>query len=292
MMPPRGVRRIYLNLIYLSAWEKRCSPTVAKDGTIRSMRIISLNVGLPCALRYDGREVITGGAKKPVPRAVLRFGNFDGDRQADQVNHGGAEKAVCVYPFDHYPYWNRLLGRDLQPGAFSENLTVSGAIETEVCVGDVFRIGKATVQVSQPRMPCAKLAGKNASRLLPKLMANTGYTGFYMRVLSEGVVAEGDGFDLVRAHPERITIADVNAIIYGKKSNDLALIERLAELPEFSEVGRALFEERRWHYEALYGVGHGDAAHDGDGGAQRDPRVGGGYSATDRGHHGRRRHTR
>jgi MOSC domain-containing protein YiiM len=207
------------------------------------MRIISLNVGLPSAQRYEGQEVMTGGAKNPVPRAVLRFTNFDGDRQADRVNHGGLEKAVCVYPFDHYPYWNRRLGRDLQPGAFSENLTVSGAIEAEVCVGDVFRIGEATVQVSQPRMPCAKLAGKNASKLLPKLLADTGYTGFYMRVLSEGSVKAGDGFDLVRAHPERITIADVNAIIY-EKSNDFSLIERLAELPEFSEVGRTLFAQR------------------------------------------------
>jgi MOSC domain-containing protein YiiM len=215
----------------------------AKDGTIRSMKIISLNVGLPSAQRYEGRKVITGGTKKPVPRAVLRFENFDGDRQADQINHGGLEKAVCVYPFDHYPYWSRQLGRDLKPGAFSENLTVLGAIETEVCVGDVFQIGEATVQISQPRMPCAKLAGKNGSKMLPKLIANVGYTGFYMRVLSEGLVTAGDSFDLVRAHPERITIADVNSIIYGK-SYDAALIKRLAQLPEFSEVGRTLFAQR------------------------------------------------
>jgi MOSC domain-containing protein YiiM len=221
----------------------KISPKFAEEGTIRSMRIISLNVGLPSARRYEGREVVTGGTKKFVPRAVLRFGNFDGDRQADQVNHGGVEKAVCVYPFDHYPYWQRRLGCGLDPGAFSENLTVSGAIETEVCVGDVFRIGEATVQVSQPRMPCAKLAAKNKSKMLPKLIADTGYTGFYMRVLSEGIVATGDGFDLVLAHPERITIADVNSIIY-EKSYDVALIERLAELPEFSEVGRALFAQR------------------------------------------------
>ena len=207
------------------------------------MRIVSLNVGLPSAQRYEGREVITAGAKKPVPQAVLRFGNFDGDRQADQLNHGGSEKAVCVYPFDHYQYWSRRLGRDLKPGAFGENLTVSGAIETEVCVGDVFRIGEAMVQVSQPRMPCAKVAGKNGSKMLPKLMANVGYTGFYTRVLSEGMVAAGDGFDLFRAHPERITIAGVNSIIY-EKSNDLELIKRLAELPEFSEVGRTLFARR------------------------------------------------
>jgi len=208
------------------------------------MRIISLNIGLPSTQHYEGEEVITGGVKKPVPHAVLRFGNFDGDRQADRVNHGGLEKAVCVYPFDHYPYWKRQLGGDLQPGAFSENLTVSGAIETEVCVGDVFRIGEATVQASQPRMPCAKLAGKNASMMLPKLIANTGYTGFYMRVLSEGLVVADVGFDLVQAHPERITIADVNSILYGKQSYDIALIERLAELPEFSEVGRTQFAQR------------------------------------------------
>jgi MOSC domain-containing protein YiiM len=89
------------------------------------MRIISLNIGLPSAQRYEGREVITGGAKKPVACAMLRFTNFDGDRQADQLNHGGLEKAVCLYPFDHYPYWQRLLGGILQPGAFSENLTPS-----------------------------------------------------------------------------------------------------------------------------------------------------------------------
>jgi MOSC domain-containing protein YiiM len=107
----------------------------------------------------------------------------------------------------------------------------------------VFRIGEATVQVSQPRMPCAKLAGKNESKMLPKLMANVGYTGFYVRVLSEGLVAAGDGFDLERAHPERITLAEVNSIIC-EKSDDLALIKRLAELAEFSEVGRTLFAQR------------------------------------------------
>jgi MOSC domain-containing protein YiiM len=211
------------------------------------MKIVSLNVGLPSAQLYQGQQVITGGAKKPVSRAVLRFGNFDGDRQADLLNHGGLDKAVCVYPFDHYPYWSRRLGRDLKPGAFSENLTVFGAIETEVCVGDVFRIGgAAVVQVSQPRMPCAKLAGKNGSKMLPKLMADVGYTGFYMRVLSEGVVGAGDGFDLERAHPDRITIAEVNGIIY-EESHDVALIGRLAELPEFSGVGRALFARRLEH---------------------------------------------
>jgi MOSC domain-containing protein YiiM len=92
-------------------------------------------------------------------------------------------------------------------------------------------------------MPCTKLAGKHASKMLPKLIADTGYTGFYMRVLSEGRVAAGDSFDLARAQPERIMIADVNSIIY-EKSYDIALVGRLAELAEFSEVGRTMFARR------------------------------------------------
>lgn len=208
-----------------------------------TMKIISLNVALPSTQRYEGREVLTGGAKNPVSRAMLRWHNFDGDGQADLVNHGGLEKAVCVYPFDHYAYWERVLNLELEPGAFSENLTVSGALETEVCVGDVFRVGEAVAQVCQPRQPCSKLAGKNAERLLPKWMVRTGYTGFYMRVLSEGLVTAGDAFERIEHHPDRITISEVNDAIY-ERSCDPTLIERLATLPEFSTAGRALFIER------------------------------------------------
>lgn len=207
------------------------------------MKIISLNVALPSTQRYEGQEVLTGGAKKPVYHAVLRSHNFDGDGQADLVNHGGFEKAVCVYPFDHYAYWERVLDLELEPGAFSENLTVSDALETEVCVGDVFRIGEAVAQVSQPRQPCNKLAGKNAEKLLLKWMVQTGYTGFYMRVLSEGLVTADDAFERIECHPDRITISEVNDVIY-ERSHDTTLIERLANLPEFSAVGRALFAER------------------------------------------------
>ena len=158
------------------------------------MRIISLNISLPSAQRYEGREVFRGGAKKPLARAMLRYENFDGDRQADRVNHGGYEKAVCVYPFDRYPYWQRQLGRDLEPSAFSENLTISGVIETEVCVDDVFRIGETSVQVSQPRMPCPsserrqdrravrKIGVKNATLLyvVPIMALTSGFSGIAM----------------------------------------------------------------------------------------------------------------
>ena len=202
-----------------------------------------MNVARPSTQRYGREEVRTGGAKRPVPRAVLRFEGFDGDGQADLVNHGGTEKAVCVYPFDHYAHWERVFGRMLEWGAFSENLTVSGAVETEVCIGDVFRVGDAVVQVSQPRTPCSKLAGKNGERLLIKWVGQTGYTGYYLRVLSEGLVSVDDTFERIENHPDRISIADVDDVIFGR-SEDIGLIERLANLPEFGVDGRTLFAQR------------------------------------------------
>jgi MOSC domain-containing protein YiiM len=207
------------------------------------VKVVWLNVGLPRAQHY-GREVVwTAGAKRPLPNAVLRFHAFEGDGQADRLNHGGVDKAVCVYPFDHYAHWSKLFGRTLEPASFSENLTVSSAVENEVCIGDVFRMGKAVVQVSQPRTPCGKLAGKNGQRLLARRVAQTGYTGFYMRVLSEGPISIGDAFELVERHPDRISIIAVNDIVF-RRSEDERLIERLANLPELGADGRALFAER------------------------------------------------
>jgi MOSC domain-containing protein YiiM len=207
------------------------------------VKVVSLNVALPQAQRYGREELRTGGAKRPVPNALLRSCGFDGDGQADLVNHGGVDKAVCVYPFDHYAHWERVFGHGLEPGAFSENLTVSGAVETGICIGDVFRVGEAVLQVSQPRTPCSKLAGKNGQRLLPKWVGQTGYTGFYMRVLSEGPVSAGDAFERIENHPDLIAVAEVNDVIY-ERSADIGLIERLANLPEFGGDGRALFAER------------------------------------------------
>jgi MOSC domain-containing protein YiiM len=207
------------------------------------VKVVSLNVGLPRAQHY-GRELVwTAGAKRPVPGAVLRWHGFEGDGQADRRNHGGVDKAICVYPCDHYAHWEKLFGRPLEPASFSENLTVSGAVEDEVCIGDVFGVGEAVVQVTQPRTPCSKLAGKNRQRLLIRWVAEVGYTGFYMRVLSEGLVKNGDAFEPVERHPDRIPVAAVNDIAFGR-SEDERLIERLAHLPEFGADGRAIFAER------------------------------------------------
>lgn len=207
------------------------------------MIIESLSVGLPAMQWRHDRELLTAGDKMPVDSAMLFAFGFEGDGQADAVNHGGPDKAVCVYPADHYPHWEQVLERNLAPAAFSENLTVSGAVETVVCIGDIFRCGAALVQVCQPRMPCSKLAGKHDAPQLVKWVADTGYTGYYLRVLEQGRVATGDPFTLVEAHPARITVAAVNDVIY-ERSADMALIAQLAGLEAFGASGRALFAKQ------------------------------------------------
>ncbi len=207
------------------------------------MQIISINVGAPEPQIYRGRLVSTAGHKQPVTSAMLRFTNLDGDRQADRLNHGGVDKAVCVYSFDHYPYWESVFGRKLAPGAFSENFTISGLRESEICLGDTFRAGEALVQISQPRKPCSKLAGKHARKDLPALIHANGFSGFYLRVLTEGMVCAGDAFELVARHPMGVTVAFANQVMYEHR-DDLDSLRRLLAVPELSVVWRETLSER------------------------------------------------
>lgn len=202
------------------------------------MKIISINLGLPGKVRYGQREFDTGGNKHAVPSAMLRTLNFEGDGQADLINHGGADKAVCVYAYDLYSHWEGVLGRTMQPGAFSENLTVAGAVDEAIHIGDVFEIGEALVQVSQTRMPCGKLAARNGHKnFVPMVQAKD--TGFYMRVLREGQVRAGDAFVLVEPHRDAISIAAVNALLYGR-STDKVTAAALFAMDEFAETGKAM----------------------------------------------------
>lgn len=161
--------------------------------TEMKMQVVSLNVGKPKTVEYRNQPLSTGIYKLPVdgPLALHREG-FDGDGQADLVNHGGPDKAVCVYPLEHYAYWEEQLGRKLDYSAFGENITASGLLETEVCIGDVYEIGTALLQVSQPRFPCFKLSQKHGPADMPARVLSTGYSGFYFRVLREGQIAVGD----------------------------------------------------------------------------------------------------
>lgn len=188
------------------------------DGTI-----LSLHVGLPRDLGSAGaadpmdRPWRTGFFKAPVEGAVwLGPTGHDGDGQADQKHHGGLDKAVCVYPASRYPFWRERLDRDLPWAAFGENWTVVGQDEASVCIGDVCAVGETLVEVSQPRSPCWKLARRWGIRKLALWVQETGYTGWYLRVLRPGRVAAGDAVGLVeRPYPEW-TVLRANAVRYDR----------------------------------------------------------------------------
>src|SRR5690554_1746138 len=170
----------------------------------QNARIVSLQVGTPAEHGTPGaadplkRPWRSGFAKKPVQTPVqLERTNFVGDGQADLEHHGGPEKAVCVYPAAHFPYWFERLGKPFGPGAFGENLSVSGLVEKDVCVGDVFRIGNSLVQVTQPRSPCWKLARFHGEKHLALWVQETGFCGWYFSVVETGQVQAGDHLELV-----------------------------------------------------------------------------------------------
>ncbi|MGH9317991.1 MAG: MOSC domain-containing protein [Thermoanaerobaculia bacterium] len=183
-------------------------------------RLLSVNLAVPRTFESRGRVVPTGIFKQPAAgRVRLRELSLEGDIQADRRYHGGAEKAVYLYPSEHYPYWKRFLGRDLLAGFFGENFTTEGFREDTVHIGDTFRVGTAVVQVTQPRSPCFKLGLKVGSARFIKSFLESRRLGFYLRVLQEGVVGAGDPIERVEIAPGRITVAERIRKIYFEPKN-------------------------------------------------------------------------
>lgn len=207
------------------------------------MEVISLNVGKPVTVDYRGKPLETGIYKLPAAGPVrLHAEGFEGDGQADRVNHGGPDKAVCVYPIEHYAYWEEQLGKKLEYSAFGENITVSGLLETEVCIGDVYEIGSCLLQVSQPRFPCFKLSQKHGPADMPAKVLATGYSGFYFRVLREGAVTAGDAVVKVGSGEGDFTVRRVlRAMEVGRK--DKTDLKELAELEPLTEGIRYDFQK-------------------------------------------------
>jgi len=212
--------------------------------TPASASLVSLNVGLPAPLAYRDKHVQSGFRKSPVGGALwLANTGLAGDGQADLKNHGGPEKAVCVYPLEHHPYWEERLDRRLGSAAFGENFSTEGFTESVVCIGDVYGVGTAVVQVSQPRQPCFKLAARHGVKELALWVQETGLTGFYFRVLEEGEVAAGDEIALLERTASEASVAEANRVMHLDK-HDVAGIERLLAVPELSANWRRTFEKR------------------------------------------------
>jgi MOSC domain-containing protein YiiM len=209
-----------------------------------AIELISVNVGKPAIQKFEELQVLTGIDKTPVsgPLYLSRV-NLDGDEQADLINHGGTDKAVCVYCAEHYSHWEQILDVKLNFGAFGENFTLRGLTEQEVCIGDVLRVGEAVVQVTQPRGPCYKLGRKHRFLELPILLEQQGYTGYYFRVLQEGTVAPGLAVETVERHPLGVTVAEANRLMYRDK-HDEAGLRRILSVAELSESWRGKFASR------------------------------------------------
>jgi MOSC domain-containing protein YiiM len=209
------------------------------------MKIISLNVGLPRLVRWNGQTVSTGIFKSPVDgRVPLRRLNLDGDRQSDLSVHGGPDKAVYAYPSEHYGYWRAELPEmELPWGMFGENLTTEGLNEETVFIGDRFRIGEAELTVTQPRMPCYKLGIRfKRADILRRFLAS-GRTGFYFSVQREGEVGAGDHLELIERSEHKVKVSDITRL-YAKDRADTETLRRAIEVEALPESWREFFRER------------------------------------------------
>jgi MOSC domain-containing protein YiiM len=214
-------------------------------------RLISIQVGKPKTISHDqsGQSTdeswTTGFYKEPIAGLILlERTNLVGDGQADLENHGGPEKAVNVYPIEHYPYWEHTVGfTHLRPGAFGENFTTEGLLEADVCIGDVFEIGEALVQISQPRQPCWKLARRWSMKDLALRVQETGRTGWYFRVLREGCVQAGNALVLRERPCPNWTVAAANDVMHHYKG-DTATIDNLADCEYLASRWRTKLKRR------------------------------------------------
>ena len=178
--------------------------------------LVSVNVGMPKDVAWQGRTVYTGVLKSPVtgPRMVRRL-NIDGDGQGDLGGHGGEQRAVLVYQLASYQHWAAEFGRDdLEPGAFGENFTVDGLPDDEVCIGDRYRIGEVVLEVTQPRVTCYRVGIRLGEPRMPALLVSHRRPGFYCRVLAEGEVEAGQAIEKIADGPEKVTVAEIDALLY------------------------------------------------------------------------------
>lgn len=206
-------------------------------------RLLSVNVGLPRDIEWQGKTVHTAVWKTPVQgRRMTRRLNVDGDGQGDLAGHGGEHRAVFVYQIESYRYWQNQLGRnDFTYGQFGENFTVEGLADTEVCIGDHYRTGDALFEVTQPRVTCYRVGIRMNEPQMAALLVSHGRPGFYFRVLGEGEVGAGDEIVKVKAGPERVAVAEINALLYlpGHPASGL---ERALRIPALSAGWRTSLE--------------------------------------------------
>lgn len=209
------------------------------------MKLLSVNVGLPRVITWRGQTLRTSIFKTPVGgRVRVDTHNLAGDEQSDLAVHGGVDKAVYAYPSEHYVFWRDALdGMELAWGAFGENLTTEGLFEDAVRIGDRLRAGSAELVVTQPRMPCLKLAARFDRPDMVKRFHRSGRTGFYCAVARDGAVAAGDSVDVVATDENSMTVAEIVAL-FKSRAPDRGQLSRAVGLLALSESWRQNFRRR------------------------------------------------
>jgi len=209
------------------------------------MKLISVNVGLPREIIVDGKIVRTSIWKSPIQgRVHVSTLNLDGDQQSDLSVHGGVDKAVYLYPSEHYSYWrNQLPDAELPWGAFGENFTSQDILENQIRIGDRIRIGSADFMVTQPRMPCFKLGIRFNRRDMVKRFFESQRTGLYLSVIREGEVKNGDAIEFIEKQETGVTITDIMNL-YSIDSRNQELLRRATEVPALPQSWKDFFRKR------------------------------------------------
>ena len=213
-------------------------------GNCKVIELKNFSTGLPKKMKYgDDKEIDTGICKQTIEEAFLTKEGFQGDGVADLRYHGGPDRAVCVYPYEHYSLWEKEFKNTLPSSTFGENLTVTNMLEKDVYIGDIFRLGDAVIQITQGRIPCSTITKKTNNPSILKRMVQTGFTGYLCRVLEEGSVRKDSKITLLESHPKQVSILYGNEI-YFHKQKDVEGIKRVLGVQELAYKWRKLLVNR------------------------------------------------
>jgi MOSC domain-containing protein YiiM len=205
-------------------------------------QILYLNVGMPEEINWNGKKELSAIRKKGVAKAFLSKDSFRGDGVAAAEFHGGPDRAVCFYPVEHYSKWSEEFGKDLAAPTFGENISASGMTEADIYIGDTYKLGDAVIQVSQGRVPCSKISKNNQIGQLLKRVVETGYTGYFFRVIQEGMVKEDSEIILLERKQDNMSILRANEIYFHDR-NDYEAIEELLHIDDLAEEWKKSLEK-------------------------------------------------
>lgn len=206
------------------------------------MRIHKLAVGGIDTFEWKNKLEKSAIGKKEVKEVFLSFDGFDGDTVANPAFHGGRERAICLYPLEHYQLWEKEFGVYMNPPSFGENISINGMTEDQVFIGDIYQIGNAVIQVSQGRIPCSTISKFNRIDGLLKRVVEMGYTGYFFRVLKEGIVENNEHLTLLDRNDHNISVLFANQVYFHDRSNKIA-IEKILKVDELAPVWRNLLTE-------------------------------------------------